>query len=181
VLISVEELKLHPVSIAETYPTGALDYHTSEFRQSERLKVRGTAELVGQDIRFRGHLSTKIESTCARCLVKVEIPVECDFDLTYQPMAAIARDEEIQVPAEDLEVGFYTGPGIEVADVVTEQVNLFMPMQVVCSPDCRGLCPTCGANRNFEACKCAETPPESPFATLLDQFGGAHPSDRKVE
>src|SRR5215831_15032617 len=65
VLISVEELKLHPVSIAETYPTGALDYHTSEFRQSERLKVRGTAELVGQDIRFRGHLSTKIESTCA--------------------------------------------------------------------------------------------------------------------
>src|ERR1700722_14450984 len=86
VLISVEELKLHPVSISETYPTGALDYQTTDFRQSDRLKVRGTAELVGQDIRFRGHLSTRIESTCARCLVQVEIPVETDFDLTYQPM-----------------------------------------------------------------------------------------------
>jgi uncharacterized protein len=182
VLISVEELKLHPVSISETYPAGALDYHTADFRQSDRLKVRGTAELVGQDsIRFRGHLSTRIESTCARCLGRVDMPVECNFDLTYQPMAVIARDEEIQVHAEDLEVGFYGGPGIEVADVVTEQVNLFLPMQVVCSPDCRGLCPTCGANRNLEACNCAETPSESPFATLLDRFGAQKRSDREAE
>jgi uncharacterized protein len=180
VLISVEELKLHPVSISETYPTGALDYHTSDFRQSDRLKVRGTAELFCEDIRFRGHLSTRVESTCARCLGRVEIPVEADFDLTYQPMATIAHEEEIQVPAEDLEVGFYSGPGIEVADVVTEQVNLFMPMQVVCSPDCRGLCPTCGANRNLEACKCSEEPSESPFAALLDQFGRGKAGDREA-
>ena len=169
-LISVEELKVHPVSISETYPTGVLDYHTSDFRQSDRLRVRGTAELVGQDIRFRGHLSTRVESNCARCLGRVEIPVESDFDLTYQPMAVIAKEEEIQVPAEDLEVGFYSGPGIEVSDVVTEQVNLFMPMQLVCRPDCLGLCPTCGVNRNLESCKCAEARSESPFAALLDQF-----------
>ena len=180
-LISVEELRLHPVSISETYPTGALDYHTSDFRQSDRLRVRGTAELLGQDIRFRGHLSTRIESNCARCLVPVEIPVESDFDLTYQPMAVIAKEEEIQVPAEDLEVGFYSGHGIEVADVVTEQVNLFMPMQLVCSPDCRGLCPTCGVNRNLETCECAEARSESPFAALLDHFGERKSGDRQAE
>ena len=180
-LISVEELKLHPVSVSETYLVGALDYHTTDFRQSFRLKVRGTAELLGPDIRFRGHLGTKVESTCARCLVKVEIPVESDFDLTYQPMAAIAREEDVQVPAEDLEVGFYTGPGIEVADVVTEQVNLFMPMQVVCSPECRGLCPVCGANRNLEACKCSEAPSESPFASLLGEFGGDEARRREAK
>jgi uncharacterized protein len=66
-----------------------------------------------------------------------------------------------------------------VADVVTEQVNLFMPMQVVCSPDCRGLCPTCGVNRNLEACKCAETHSESPFNALLDRL--AKPGDRQAE
>jgi uncharacterized protein len=181
VLISVEELKLHPVSISETYPTGALDYHTADFQQSEKLRVRGNAELVGREIRFRGHLSTRIESTCARCLGRVEMPVECDFDLTYRPMTEIAKEEEIKVAPEELEVGFYGGHGIEVTDVVTEQVNLFMPMQVVCSPDCRGLCPTCGANRNVEACECAEAPSESPFTTLLDQLSGQKPSDREAE
>ena len=178
-LISVEELKLHPVSISETYPAGALDYHTTDFRQSGKLRVRGTAELVGDEIGFRGHLSTRIESTCARCLGPVELPVDCDFDLTYRPMAEIAKEEEIKVPAGELEVGFYTGPGIEVADVVTEQVNLFLPMQVVCSPDCRGLCPGCGANLNIETCKCTGAPLDSPFSALLDRFGGQKPADRK--
>lgn len=167
-LISVEQLELHPVSISETYPTGALDYHTSEFRQLGDLSVRGVAELLGAEIRFRGHLDTRVAATCNRCLGPVEIPVACDFDLTYRPMATIARNEEVELPPGELGVGFYQGPGIEVADVVTEQVNLFMPMQVVCNPDCRGLCPTCGANLNLEVCQCPAPPHESPFAALLE-------------
>lgn len=170
--VSVEELRLRPVSISETYPAGALDYRTSEFRQSGDLKVRGVAELVGEEIRFHGHLETRVESTCHRCLGLVQLPVKSDFDLTYRPMASIARDGEVvEVSEDELEVGFFSGAGIEVADVVAEQVNLFMPMQVVCTPDCRGLCPTCGANRNLEACRCGEAAHDSPFAVLVDKLG----------
>ena len=172
VLISVEQLELHPVSISETYPAGALDYHTSEFHQVGDLKVRGVAELEGGEIRFRGHLETGVAAICNRCLGPVELPVACDFDLTYRPMETIARNGELELPPTELGVGFYEGPGIQVADVVTEQVNLFMPMQVVCSPDCRGLCPTCGANLNVEACRCPEASHESPFASLLERKQG---------
>ncbi|HUI40372.1 MAG TPA: DUF177 domain-containing protein [Terriglobia bacterium] len=168
-LISVEELKLHPVAISQTYPAGALDYHTAEFHQLGNLNVRGTTELIGGEIRIRGHLSGRVEQSCDRCLAPVEVPVECDLDLTYQPMAAIARNEEVEVSADELEVGFFTGPGVELDDAVAEQVNLFMPMQVVCGPDCRGLCPTCGANRNLEACHCAAGSEPSPFAALLNE------------
>jgi uncharacterized protein len=87
-------------------------------------------------------------------------------------MATIAREGEVvEVPADELEVGFFSGAGIEVADVVAEQVNLFMPMQMICSPGCPGLCPTCGANRNLEACDCGEAAHHSPFAALADQPG----------
>jgi uncharacterized protein len=170
VLISVEELKLHPVSISKTYPAGALDYKTTDFRQLGSLKVQGVAELAGMELRFRGRLSTQVEASCDRCLGTVEIPVESNFDLIYRPMQTIARQEEVEVPAAELEVGFYTGPGIELAEVVTEQVNLAIPMKIVCRVDCQGLCPTCGINRNLETCHCtapsAESP-ESPFAALL--------------
>ncbi|HEV3277550.1 MAG TPA: DUF177 domain-containing protein [Terriglobia bacterium] len=168
-LISVEQLELHPVSISETYPTGALDYHTSEFRQVGDLSVQGVAALEGSEIRFRGRLQTRVAASCGRCLGPVEIPVACEFDLTYRPMATIARNEEMELPPAELDVGFYEGQGIDTAEVATEQVNLFMPMQVVCSPDCRGLCPTCGANLNQEECRCPAAPQESPFATLLRQ------------
>jgi uncharacterized protein len=171
VFITVEELRLHPVSINETYPAGALDYHTSDFRQTGNLKLRAVAELVGEGIQFHGHLETQVEATCDRCLGPVQLPVASNFDLTYRPMATIAREEVIEVPADELEVGFFSGAGIDVADVVTEQVNLFMPMQMVCSPDCQGLCPSCGANRNLEACGCGEAAHDSPFAALADKPG----------
>jgi DUF177 domain-containing protein len=170
VLISVEELKLRPVSISKVYPAGVLDYKTADFRQMGNLKIRGVAELVGTEIRFVGHLSAQVEASCDRCLGTVEIPVESDFDLIYRPMKTIARQEEVEVPASELEVGFYSGPGIELADVVTEQVNLAIPMKIVCRVNCQGLCPTCGINRNLEACQCAEASHESPFAALLGDF-----------
>lgn len=171
--VTVEELRLRPVSISETYPAGALDYHTSEFRQSGNLKVRGVAELVAEEIRFHGHLETRVEATCDRCLGPVQLPVESNFDLTYRPMSTIAREGEVvEVSLDELEVGFFSGAGIEVADVVAEQVNLFMPMKVICAPECQGLCPTCGANRNLEACHCGEIAQQSPFAALADKLSG---------
>ena len=168
VLITVEELKLHPVAISQIYPAGALDFHTSEFHQVGNLSVQGVAELAGGEIRIRGHLGGRVEHNCDRCLTPVEVPVECDLDLSYRPMATIARDEEVAVSADELGVGFFSGPGVELNDVASEQVNLFMPMQVVCKPDCRGLCPACGANLNVEKCRCAGSEPASPFAGLSD-------------
>src|SRR5271167_4134632 len=76
VLITLEELQLHRISVSKTYPVGALDYHGAEFRQVGDLKLDAVAELVGAEIRVRGHLRTVVECICDRCLGVVEIPVE---------------------------------------------------------------------------------------------------------
>jgi uncharacterized protein len=81
-------------------------------------------------------------------------------------MESIAREDEIEVPRDELEVGFYSGNGIMLADVVTEQVILAVPMKVICRPECQGLCPVCGINRNLEACGCLKAQGDSPFASL---------------
>jgi uncharacterized protein len=81
---------------------------------------------------------------------------------------SIARDEEIEVSADELDVGFFSGDGIALADVVTEQVILSMPMKVICRPDCRGLCPVCGADLNRVICDCPKARGDSPFAALPD-------------
>lgn len=167
--ISTEELRLHRISVSKTYAAGALDYRGANFRQLGSLKVEGGAELVGSEIHLRGHLGTRLEACCDRCLVKVEIPVERDLDLFYRPIREIARAEEVEISQDELDVGFYSGDGIALADVVTEQVILSMPMKVVCRADCQGLCPVCGANRNLEACGCTEPVHESPFSSLTEE------------
>ncbi len=167
--IALEELRLHRIPVCKTYGPGALNYRGAQFRQVGVLKLDGVAELVGSEIRIRGHLGTRLEACCDRCLGTAEIPVEQDLDLFYRPLKEIAREEEIEISEDELEVGFYSGEGIALADVATEQVILSMPMKVVCRADCRGLCPVCGANRNLEVCQCPEPlhESESPFSSLI--------------
>ncbi|MFB3922303.1 MAG: DUF177 domain-containing protein [Terriglobia bacterium] len=165
-LITLQELELHRIVISKAYAPGSLDFHGADFRQAAPLQVEATAELVGSEIRIRGHLRTRVEASCDRCLGRVEIPVDRDFDLFYRSMKTIARDEEVEVPEDELEIAFHSGDGIQLTDVLTEQVILAMPMKVVCRPDCLGLCPTCGADRNRETCNCPEPVKPSPFDAL---------------
>jgi uncharacterized protein len=167
VRITLAELELHRIIASETYAPGVLDYRDAAFRQTAPLPINATAELYGTEIRIRGHLTTKLAGSCDRCLGPVEIPVDTEFDLMYRPMQTIAREEDIEIPVDELEVGFYSGDGIELAEVATEQVILSLPMKVICQPDCRGLCPTCRANLNVAQCACTvKVPKDSPFASL---------------
>ena len=165
-LITRHELELHRIEVSKTYAPGVLDYRGAEIRQRGPLKVDAVAELVGPEIRIRGHLGTHLETCCDRCLGPVDTPVERDFDLFYRPVKTIAREEEIEIPEKELEVGFYSGHGIVLSDVVTEQVILSVPMKVVCRAECLGLCPVCGVDRNREACQCPAPQSDSPFASL---------------
>ena len=166
--ITLGQLELHRIVVSKTYGSGALDYHGADFRQTAPLKVEAVAELVGSEVRIRGHLRTRLEACCDRCLVSVAIPVEEEFDLFYRPESTIAREEEVELPEDELGVAFFSGDGIELADVVAEQVILSAPMKVVCQANCRGLCPGCGANLNFEKCGCLLAKENSPFSSLQE-------------
>jgi len=166
VRITLEELELHPIVVSKTFSPEALDYRGVEFRQAAPLKVNAVAELRGAEIHVRGHLGTNLEASCDRCLGPVVMPVERDFDLYYRPVSSIARAEEVELPEDELEVGFFSGNGFEFDDVVTEQVILSVPMKMICKTDCRGLCPVCGSNLNVEKCGCSATAEISPFSSL---------------
>ena len=167
--ITLAELELHRITASESYAPGSLDFHGAEFRQTAPLHLKATAELQGAEIRIRGNLAIRLEANCDRCLGAVEIPVNRDFDLFYRPIQSIAKEEEIEIPAEEMEIGFYSGDGIELADVAIELVILSVPMKVICGSACRGLCPVCGANRNLVPCDCAPPPQDSPFASLKEE------------
>jgi uncharacterized protein len=171
--LDINELAVRKTRIRKTYDPGTLDFHSGEFRQAESLEVRGTAELVEGQIRVTGTLHTRIELVCARCLEPVIEEVSKDFDLFYRPMTTIAKEDEFHLNTEDTEIAFFEGDGLFLADVITEQVNLALPMKVICRSDCRGLCPHCGANLNHEECRCethAADPRLAPLARLKQDW-----------
>jgi uncharacterized protein len=110
-------------------------------------------------------LGVELESECDRCLGRARFPLDARFDLFYRPMSDIARNEEIEIHEGDTEIGFYEGGGIELADVLREQILLALPVKRICGEDCRGICPLCGGNRNETVCQCA--------ANSIDERWGA--------
>jgi uncharacterized protein len=51
-------------------------------------------------------------------------------------------------------------------DILQEQVLLALPLQRVCRAECRGICPTCGQNRNETGCQCQEQKTDDRWSAL---------------
>jgi uncharacterized protein len=171
--LDVNELATRKIRIRKNYAPGTLDFHSGEFRQIEPLDVRATAELVDDQIRIYGTFHTRLEMVCARCLEIVVEEVSKNFDLFYRPMNSVSREEEFRLNLDDTEIAFFEGDGLFLADVLAEQVNLSLPMKVICRSDCRGLCPHCGVNLNQEECRCethAADPRLAPLARLKQDW-----------
>jgi uncharacterized protein len=96
------------------------------------------------------------------------MPVDVPFDLFYKPAAETLKikEPEVAIDEGEAEMGFYEMPGLELEDILREQVLFALPMQRVCRPDCRGICPVCGGNRNENPCHCESRPFNPNFDAL---------------
>ena len=177
--IEIHELELHPIDFEEEIRPGVLDLG-EDLRQVEVLHTVGRAQLVEEqhgkhkivkDIRLAGNLKTRVELACARCLEPVLQDVAHNFDLLYRPQGTDAGREEISVTTAEAEVSYYQGEGLQLEDVLQEQVILALPLKAICRDDCKGLCPHCGTNLNVEQCACAE-PLEDPRWSALKDIRG---------
>jgi uncharacterized protein len=167
--LNVREMELRKVRFDQTFPPGEIQFLDQALRQAGPLRAVGTAELLpntGGAIRILGHLAVRIESECDRCLEVADHPVDLDFDLFYTPVASGPEGQEVGLRQRDSEVDFYQGEGLELEDVLREQILLSLPMQRTCREDCKGICPACGTNRNRAECSCQIRAADDRWAAL---------------
>jgi uncharacterized protein len=110
---------------------------------SDQAKLQGPVavdlEATWQDgqVGLEGRAAGTWELECSRCVKKVDAPFRVKLDaLIEEPGSVIEGLEEIR-----------------------QTLLLAVPTQPYCRPDCRGLCPSCGANRNEKECGCIIAPP----------------------
>lgn len=129
---------------------------------------------AGEGILASGLLKAHVEGTCDRCLEPAEFEVAGEVDEYYLFEEPV--NEDGSASDEEDEVDYSLVGDDETVDLTAAlQSALIMetPYVVLCTPDCKGLCLTCGANLNLGDCGCAErrevaSLDESPFAVLKD-------------
>jgi len=174
--IAIRELEFRPLDFREEIRPGVIDFG-GDIEQKMPLETSGHADLIEEhhgkhqiikDIRLKGDLSPELELPCARCLEPVRQEVARKFDLLYRPQGSDARAEELSVTDAEAEIGYYRGDGIELDDVLREQVLLAVPFKVLCREDCKGLCPHCGGNLNEAQCSCSLKEEDPRWEALKD-------------
>ena len=172
--LSVKEMELRKIRFDETFEAGQIEFASENLNQLSPLHAVGSAELLkksGGELRIQGRYTVELAAPCDRCLGDARFPLDAGFDLFYRPMSAIARDEEVEIDEGEAEIGFYEHGGLELEDILREQILLALPMQRVCSQECKGICPVCGKNRNQSACQCSTSTQDDRWGALRNLAG----------
>ena len=170
-LLSIKEMEVRRRPFVETWKPNGFDFADSSVHQTGPLTAEGVAELLphtGGEVRVTGRVTTDLETECDRCLGRATFHIDAPFDLFYRPLETDAGLDEVAIDEGEAEMGFYEMPGLELEDIVREQVLLQLPMQRVCSDACKGICPVCGANRNETACTCQPQLTDDRWMALKD-------------
>jgi uncharacterized protein len=113
--------------------------------------------------------------TCARCLEPFQTPVDVAFEEEYQPEIDIMSGLPSRTPRSDTASSISANHTLDLRNALRENILLAVEMIPLCTPDCRGLCATCGTNLNNESCSCPPAEEPSPFVALQALLGGAEP------
>lgn len=94
---------------------------------------------------LQAELQAEVDGQCSRCLEAMPVHVQTKFEDLYvfEPRMIEEMDEE-QVPKDG-----YIELGIPFRDYIL----LEMPINSICSPDCKGICLECGQNLNTGQCE----------------------------
>lgn len=153
--ILIESLREAPVHLDLEIPPETLDLVDEEYKFTEAVRANVVFRLIGEtDVMALGTLLTRAETVCVRCLEAARIELSAKVSETWLKGPApddVANGEIDNIPLTRA----FDGETIDVVEVLRELIMDELPLNPVCSAECKGLCAGCGVNLNSESCKCA--------------------------
>ena len=136
----------------------ALGVPEADARFRDPLVVEGTLENLGGAFRVSGEIHGTRAFVCDRCLADTEARERYPF----------TEDFHRDVDADDMDANALDEDGIDLAPMARDVILASLPIRNLCRPDCKGLCPKCGADLNQNDCGCDREVVDPRLAALKD-------------
>lgn len=155
-LLKIADIPSTPVSIEARLPTTwcsdrlGLVYRATEATLPVSVRAVQTAHVIDVTAEIHGRFGFD----CSRCAEPAELTVETGFEHHFVGPGQLDAGDGADEFDADPDVSEHDGVHADLEELCIEYTLLALPAVPVCSEDCRGLCPTCGANRNHETCDC---------------------------
>jgi uncharacterized protein len=107
------------------------------------LVVQARVSRTTQGLLVQVGLSASSSAQCVRCLEQFRQELKPNFTELYAFQSHADENTELILPEKGI---------IDLEPLVRDYMLLEIPIKPICRPDCQGLCPVCGENRNITAC-----------------------------
>ena len=146
---------------------------------TEAREVSGHVRLlrINTGVLAEGGVAGDIILQCSRCLISVASRQETTFQEEFRPMVDVNTGMPVTTvrEGESEDDFFLLSPNhmLDLTEKIRQAMLVALPYSPLCSADCAGLCPNCGADLNIEQCGCILTIPDSRLkglAAILEQI-----------
>lgn len=129
------------------------------------IYIKGKVRNMAGAMLLNARLDTVLSLVCDRCAQ----PFEREKTVEYETLLAL----ELENGESDDIVLLDPDGTLELDELMQEVLLLEMDTKNLCSEDCKGLCPGCGADLNHEPCRCKKEidPRLAKLAQLLEDGG----------
>jgi uncharacterized protein len=170
-----------------------LELDGTDTKLKTQVLVELTLDVFEENVRIDGVVRAEAEEECSRCLNAFRRKIEAELHLyaAGKSQAGKSRAGKSQAArgsgkssggagadvdadeGEDADGGylFHDGCQLDLSDEVRSAILLSSPMKPLCSPECKGLCPVCGADMNEESCSCDARPADPRWKGLEKLHG----------
>ncbi len=143
--------------------TVAIDCATAPFNhntdQSSAMDVSARVYRSGDLLWIHMTYEGMVQFVCDRCLRPSQYPVSGEI-----------KRQLSNVDEFDVEWFIIENGKIDLAQVIVDDLVVELPIQLICSDDCKGLCAQCGANLNETSCQCESESIDPRLASLKNLF-----------
>lgn len=131
---------------------------------SHPVEVEASIDKTTRQILLRAKVSTSGHFQCDRCIENFEREIASSYSTFYvydEIDGASRPPEEVTVLSTDT-------VHLDLREDIREIVELAVPLKLLCTEECKGLCPRCGSNWNMVSCSCKEEIRDSRWKGLED-------------
>jgi uncharacterized protein len=124
---------------------GGLDGASASVRGP--VEVEGALEGIREGVIVHAAVRAEVTAECSRCLSPVHDELAVEVREVFEDRETLDAETEGEIYPLDHDE-------IDLEPMVRDALLPELPTVPLCRPDCLGLCPVCGENRNETTCDC---------------------------
>ncbi len=166
--IFLNEIPVEGLVLAFSLPASEFGFQIENCDLTDEVSFKGSIHRFGERFILSGRIESYWAFQCDRCLKLFKCPMETPVLMHYVEQKDYSRAVSQAFQDSNEEPEEIVKDAINLLDALKEQLILHLPMKMLCSDSCKGLCSQCGQDLNKGDCECPPPVTDFRFSKLKD-------------